>query len=234
MHHVENCENAPDKAFAVNAIGVRNLAIVTRDVGATLIHISTDYVFDGRKREPYVENDAPLPMNVYGNSKLAGEYLVRALNPKHFVLRTSALYGKHPCRAKAGLNFVELMLKLGRERGLVRVVDNEVVSPTPTLDVAEQVCSLSRSNAYGLYHATAEGSCSWYEFAREIFLIAGLNAKVEIARPGEFPAKVPRPSYSVLENQGLKKHGLNCFVPWQAGLRQYLSKAEPAYIHLSA
>jgi dTDP-4-dehydrorhamnose reductase len=117
MHHVENCEQEPAKAYAVNAMGARNLAIVTRDLGAVLVHVSTDYVFDGKKSEPYIEDDTPLPVNVYGNTKLAGEHFVRSLNPKHLLLRTSALYGKHPCRGKGGLNFVDLMLKLARERG---------------------------------------------------------------------------------------------------------------------
>jgi dTDP-4-dehydrorhamnose reductase len=226
MHHVENCEQDPQKAFAVNAIGARNLAVVTRDLGTTLIHVSTDYVFDGNKGEPYVESDTPLPLNVYGNSKLAGEHFVRTLNPKHFVLRTSALYGKNPCRAKGGLNFVDLMLKLAGERGRVRVVDSEFVSPTAAADVARQIVALSGCDAYGLYHATAEGSCSWYDFAREIFSIADIDVKLEVASPTEFPAKVPRPSYSVLENRELKNRRLNLFAPWQAGLMNYLCKTE--------
>jgi dTDP-4-dehydrorhamnose reductase len=228
MHHVENCEQEPGKAYAVNAVGARNLATVTRDLGAALIHVSTDYVFDGKKDEPYVENDIPLPLNVYGNSKLAGEYFVRTLNPKHFVLRTSALYGKHPCRAKGGQNFVDLMLRLARERGRVRVVDSEFVSPTPTVDVARQIAALTRCDAYGLYHATAEGSCSWYEFAREIFSVAEIEVKLEAASPSEFPAKVPRPRYSVLENRGLKTLRLNQFEPWQVGLRRYVSQIQTA------
>jgi dTDP-4-dehydrorhamnose reductase len=233
MHHVENCEQEPQKAFTVNAIGARNLAIVTRDLGATLIHVSTDYVFDGKKGEPYVESDAPLPLNVYGNSKLAGECFVRTLNPQHFVLRTSALYGKNPCRAKGGLNFVDLMLKLAHERGRVRVVDNEFVSPTATGDVARQIVALSTCDGYGLYHATAEGSCSWYEFAREIFSVADIDVTLEVASPREFPAKVPRPFYSVLENRELKKQGLNLFEPWQAGLMKYLCNSEPRLVSQS-
>jgi dTDP-4-dehydrorhamnose reductase len=230
MHHVENCEQEPSKAYAVNAVGARNLATVTRDLGAVLIHVSTDYVFDGKKDEPYVENDIPLPLNVYGNSKLAGEYFVRTLNPKHFVLRTSALYGKRPCRAKGGQNFVDLMLRLARERGRVRVVDSEFVSPTPTVDVACQIAALARCDAYGLYHATAEGSCSWYEFAREIFSVAEIEVKLEAASPTEFPAKVPRPRYSVLENRGLKTMRLNQFEPWQVGLRKYVSQIQAAFV----
>ncbi len=228
MHHVEKCEQDPARAFAVNALGARNLALVTRETGAVLVHVSTDYVFDGSKDEPYVEEDAPLPLNVYGNSKLAGEHFVRTLNPRHHVLRTSAIYGKHPCRAKGGLNFVELMLKLGRERGRVRVVDSEFVSPTPTADIARQIVVLGDSDAFGLHHATAEGSCSWHRFATEIFAMAGLSVQVEVADPSEFPAKVPRPRYSVLENRRLKAAGLNVFQPWEAGLAEYLGAMQGA------
>ncbi len=225
MHHVERCEESPKTAFAVNALGARNLAQVTYELGTRLIHVSTDYVFDGKKSAPYTETDAPLPLNVYGNTKLAGEHFIRSLNPSHFVLRTSALYGKHPCRAKGGLNFVELMLKLAREKGSVRVVDNEVVTPTHTVELAKQIVALSRCDAYGLYHATAEGSCSWYEFAKEIFAITNTKVQLQIAVPGEFPAKVPRPAYSVLENQALKKESLNLFCNWRDGLYDYLGIA---------
>jgi dTDP-4-dehydrorhamnose reductase len=225
MHHVENCEREPQKAFAVNGLGTRNLALVARDVGAVLMHVSTDYVFDGVKGSPYEESDAPNPLNVYGNTKLCGEYFVRSTLDKHFVLRTSAIYGRSPCRAKGGLNFIELMLKLARERGEVRVVDCEFVSPTSTADLGRQMVALSRSDSYGLYHATAEGSCSWHEFAGEIFALTGTKVSLKVAGPNEFPAKVPRPKYSVLENRGLKTRQLNIFRPWQDGVREYLSPA---------
>jgi dTDP-4-dehydrorhamnose reductase len=225
MHQVENCEREAERAFSINGLGARNLARCAQEIGATLMHVSTDYVFDGTKGRPYEETDAPRPLNVYGNTKLSGEYFVRSTAAKHFVLRTSAIYGKHPCRAKGGLNFVELMLKLARERGKVRVVNNEFVSPTFTPEIARQVVVLSRSKHYGLYHATAEGSCSWYEFAREIFAFAKVDVTLEIAGPNEFPAKVARPLYSVLENKALKCLGLNVFRPWQEGLREYLSQA---------
>jgi len=228
MHHVESCEQQPAKAHKVNVVGARNLATATRELGSVLIHVSTDYVFDGRKGEPYVESDEACPLNVYGRTKLEGEQFVREINPKHFVLRTAALYGNHPCRAKGGQNFVDLMLRLARERGRVRVVDNEFTSPTATADLACQIVELSRSNAYGLYHATAEGSCSWYEFAREIFRVADVAVTLEAAGPNEFPAKVPRPAYSVLENRGLKSHNLNIFRPWQSGLQTYLAEKQVA------
>jgi len=225
MHHVENCEREPQKAFTVNGLGTRNLAVVSRDIGAALMHVSTDYVFDGSKGSPYEESDAPNPLNVYGNTKLSGEYFVRSMVDKHFILHTSAIYGRNPCRAKGGLNFIELMLKLARERGRVRVVDSETVTPTSTTELGRQMVTLSRTHSYGLYHATAEGSCSWYEFAREIFAITGTKVCLEVAGPNEFPAKVPRPKYSVLENRGLKNHGLNVFKSWKEGVREYLSSA---------
>jgi dTDP-4-dehydrorhamnose reductase len=223
MHHVENCEREPQKAFAVNGLGARNLALVAREFDATLFHVSTDYVFDGAKQSPYEETDAPRPLNAYGNTKLSGEHFVRGTCERHFVLRTSAIYGKNPCRAKGGLNFVELMRKLARERGKVRVVDSEFVTPTRTTEIARQIVALSRSDSYGLYHATAEGSCSWHAFAAEIFRLTNTKVTREIAGPNEFPAKVPRPLYSVLENCALKSRGLNVFKPWQDGLREYLT-----------
>ena len=227
MHHVDKCEQEPAKAFAVNGLGAKNLALAAKEISAKLMHVSTDYVFDGEKRTPYEETDAPRPLNAYGNSKLSGEYFVRATLPEHFVLRTSAIYGKNPCRAKGGLNFIELMLKLARERGEVKVVDDEIVSPTPTRDIAKQMVALSRSHAYGLYHATAEGSCSWHTFAKEIFTLTNTRVNLMVAGPNEFPIKVPRPKYSVLENRALKNHELNVFKPWRQGLVEYLSSGKP-------
>jgi dTDP-4-dehydrorhamnose reductase len=224
FHHVEKCEAEPGLAFAVNGIGARNLAQATQETGSTLFHISTDYVFDGLKNAPYTEEDLPAPLNVYGNTKLSGEFFVRATNPRHFVVRTSALYGENPCRAKGGLSFVDLMLKLSKERKELRVVDDEFVSPTPTAQIARQLVVLSRSSDYGLYHATAEGSCSWFEFAAAIFELTKTDIRLEPARPDEFPAKVPRPKYSVLENKALKSKSLNAFTHWKVGLENYLAR----------
>jgi dTDP-4-dehydrorhamnose reductase len=228
FHHVEKCETDPALSFAVNSLGARHVAQVTDSLGATIVHISTDYVFDGKKQAPYTEQDAAAPLNVYGNSKLSGELFVRCANPRHFAVRVSAIYGSHPCRAKGGLNFVELMLKLSREREELRVVDDEFVSPTPTVEIARQVVVLSRTSSYGLYHATAEGSCSWYEFAGAIFDLTGTKVRLERARPGEFPAKVARPKYSVLENAELKSKSLNTFSHWREGLKNYLATREQA------
>jgi dTDP-4-dehydrorhamnose reductase len=228
FHNVEKCESEPGRAFAVNALGARNVAMVTEKLGAAVIHISTDYVFDGAKNAPYTEDDAPLPLSVYGNSKLAGEYFVSVSNPRHFVLRVSAIYGLNPCRAKGGMNFVETMLKLAKERDQLRVVNDEFVSPTPAAEIARQVVALSATQQYGLYHATCEGSCSWFEFAQAIFELTGTKVKLEPARPGEFSAKVRRPKYSVLENAALKRKGLNVFSHWRKGLEAYLASRNAA------
>lgn len=233
MHHVESCEREPERAYSVNALGPRNLALAAAGLDAVLMHVSTDYVFDGIRRKPYTEDQLPHPLNAYGNTKLAGEHFVRATVDKHFVLRTSALFGKNPCRAK-GLNFIERMLKVAKERGEVCVVDSEIVTPTSTTDLAQQMVVLSRCDAHGLFHTTAEGSCSWYEFAREIFEITNTKVNLKIAAPDEFPAKVRRPMYSVLENHALKVHNLNVFEPWQVGLCRYLSQRDLASVRLLA
>jgi dTDP-4-dehydrorhamnose reductase len=225
MHQVEHCQRDPKRALEINASGPHNLAMVAQELGVSLMQISTDYVFDGAKGTAYGESDAPCPLNTYGITKLAGEHFVRSTVERHFILRTSALYGRHPCRGKGGLNFVDLMLKLGKERGKVRVVDSEEVTPTSTTELARLMVLISRSSNFGLFHATAEGSCTWYDFAREIFSVAGLSAEVEIADPSEFPSKVPRPTYSVLENAALKACGMNCFRPWQEELLEYLDVA---------
>lgn len=231
MHHVEKCEADPAAAFQTNAIGAKHVAEWANRAGSTVFYVSTDYVFDGDKGAPYLETDVAGPLNAYGITKLAGEHFTSAIAQKYFVLRVSAIYGQQPCRAKGGRNFVDLMLKLSQEREELRVVDDEFTSPTPTVQIAAQLVSLSRSTNYGLYHGTAEGSCSWYEFASEIFRITGSKVRLEPARPGEFPAKVARPKYSVLENRALKAAGLNTFTDWREGLQGYLNartQAAPA------
>jgi len=224
FHHVEKCEEEPVKAFEVNALGTRNLAMVCNDLDASIMHISTDYVFDGKKRAPYIETDKPMPLNVYANTKLSGEHFVEAIAKKFYILRVSGIYGKAPCIGKGGLNFVELMVKLSRERPEVRVVDNEILTPTSTVEISHQIVKMIERDAqYGLYHVTAEGSCSWYEFAREIFDITKPNIKFNKAAPGEFAVKVNRPEYSVLENKFLEDQGINIMRHWKQGLRTYLT-----------
>lgn len=222
FHHVDKCEVEVLKAFEGNAIAARNLASLSGRIGFSLFHISTDYVFDGKKKSPYVETDAVCPLNVYGNSKVAGEFFVKTISPKGLVIRVSGIYGKNPCRAKGGLNFVQTMLKLAAEKSEVKVVSDEFLTPTPTVDIAAQIVHISRSGLTGLCHATAEGSCSWYEFAKVIFETKQLKTPLFPAKPGEFPAKTTRPSYSVLENAVLKSNGLNMMKPWKDGLLDYL------------
>ncbi|CAB5115626.1 dTDP-4-dehydrorhamnose reductase (EC [Olavius algarvensis associated proteobacterium Delta 3] len=222
MHNVEECEKDPEKSFAVNGIGARNLALASQEIGFTLMHISTDYVFDGVKQSPYLESDCPRPLNVYGNTKIAGEFFVETIAEQYFILRVSAIYGESLCRAKGGLNFVTLMLKLASERDEIRVVNDEFVSPTYTRDIAKQIVHMAGSSHYGLYHGTSQGSCSWYDFAAKIFELTGSTVKLTVADPGEFPAKVPRPTYSVLENKGLQEAKLDIMPPWEKGLKSYL------------
>ncbi|MCK4836059.1 MAG: dTDP-4-dehydrorhamnose reductase [Candidatus Aminicenantes bacterium] len=224
MHHVGNCENEPLKSFQVNGIGARNLALVCVAHDILLVHISTDYVFDGEKNSPYIETDRPCPLNVYGNTKLSGEYFIESTAEKYYILRVSGIYGKKPCRAK-GKNFVQTMLNLAREKKEIRVVDDETLTPTFTEDIASQIVKLIGCNPeFGLYHMTAEGSCSWYEFAREIFSITKSDIILNRASPGEFAGNVRRPKYCVLENKHLNDLNLNIMSRWKDGLREYLKK----------
>ncbi len=222
MHNVEVCEEEPRKSFDVNGIGARNLALVSNEIDSLVIHFSTDYVFDGSKKAPYIESDLPAPLNVYGNTKLSGEHFIRSIARKYLILRVSGLYGHSPCRAK-GRNFVDLMLKLARERDVVRVVNDEELSPTSTEEIAKQVVFLSEMSQYGLYHVAAQGSCTWFEFAKAIFELTKSKVKLSIADPSEFPMKVPRPKYSVLENHNLKDAGMNKMVHWRQALQKYIN-----------
>jgi dTDP-4-dehydrorhamnose reductase len=223
MHNVEACEADPEKAFAVNALGSRNLALASRALGFTLVHISTDYVFDGSKKAPYQETDCPRPLNIYGASKLTGEHLVQISALKYFIVRVSGLYGQAACRAKGGLNFVRLMLKLARERGTVKVVTDEIVTPTYTADAARQIVALAKTSSYGLFHCTPQGQCAWYDFADAIFRLTKTTVNLLPAKSSDFPQKVPRPSFSVLANENLQKLGLDLMPAWEESLRRYLA-----------
>ena len=224
FHRVDECEDRADSAFAVNALAVRDLARTCRSLGAVLVHFSTDYVFDGTKRTPYLEEDRPGPLSVYAASKLAGEHFVRAYADRAFVIRTCGLYGKSGCLGK-GRNFVETMLHLAASgRKEIKVIDDQVVTPTPTMELAARVAELVRTDAYGLYHMTAEGSCSWHEFARAIFELAGGDPSIVVpVDSAAFGAKARRPAYSVLENARMKATGLTPFSLWRDALSAYLS-----------
>ena len=226
FHNVEKCEDEPETAFKVNGLGSLNLAEISNELDIPIIHISTDYVFDGEKKTPYIETDLPIPLNVYGNTKLSGEYFISTIAKKYYVLRVSGIYGVNPCMAK-GYNFVDLMIKLSKERDEVRVVDDEYLTPTYTGEIANQIAKIVHSDLkYGLYHLTAEGSCSWYEFAKEIFRLTKSDVKLNKAEPGEFAIKINRPKYSVLENKGLKDQNLNIMSHWKEGLSEYINSKQ--------
>ncbi len=225
-HKVDDCEKNPLRAFEVNAVGAMNLAKVSEEAKFVLVHISTDYVFDGAKRAPYVEADLPHPLSVYAASKLAGEHAVAAYASRGIVVRSSGLYGHNKCRAKGGKNFIDTMLGLARDGKKIRVVNDEVLTPTYTVDLARQVRELAASGACGLYHATNNGACSWYEFAREIFRNAGLAPDLEAVSAAEFYSPVKRPAYSVLDNAGLQKLGIDRMPVWRDSLNAYFQQKQ--------
>lgn len=222
---VDDAEEFPDKAFAVNALGARNIALICRDLNAILAHISTDYIFDGLKAQPYTENDIPNPLNVYGNSKLAGEYFVRNTLEKHYIIRSSSLFGIAGASGKGG-NFVETMIKKAHNNEEIRVVDDMIMSPTRTKDAAYAIRNiLIKKLPFGIYHATNSGSCSWYEFAKAIFKILGINARLSPTKTDALQSKAKRPMYSPLVSIKLKKYGFE-MESWESALRNYLLDKE--------
>lgn len=213
--NVEKSEDEPEAAFAVNAAGAHNLALACRDGKAKLIHISTDYVFDGEKNGPYEEADLPNPLSVYGKSKLLGEKLIRDTGGRFFIVRTSWLFGD-------GSNFVRTMLRLADERPEIAVVADQYGTPTYAGDLAVFLERLMNTEYYGIYHATNTGNCTWYDFACQIFEHAGLAVAVKPIKTGEFPVKARRPRYSVLDNKLLCRRGFTPLRAWQDALAQYL------------
>ncbi len=215
---VDGCESNIDHAFAVNATGPRNLAVVCNELDIPLIHISTDYIFDGNSSEPYKESDNPNPQSVYGKSKLLGEQYVRELTNKHYIIRTSWLYGQN------GKNFVDTMLRLAGERDEISVVNDQVGSPTYTVDLAQAISELITEPAYGTYHLTNSGTCSWYEFTLEIFKQAGITGvRVKPITTEELNRPAPRPKYSVLDNSKWIASGRPPLRPYQDALKEYLT-----------
>jgi len=221
-HNVPLCEENPAGAYAVNATGVTRLAESCREIGARLIHLSTDYVFGTGGTRPWREDDLPAPLNVYGASKLAGEHLLASACEDHMIVRSSGLYGMSPCLAKGGKNFVRLMLDLAAERGEVKVVTDEVLTPTHTVALARQIRRLAEDGEPGLYHATCRGQCSWNDFAAAIFEETETPVRLLPATKIDFPSPVRRPSYSVLDNHRLREQGLDMMPEWRESLRHYL------------
>ena len=230
-HPVDECEAHPENSFAVNAIAVRNLGLVANEIEAAMVHFSSDYVFDGKLGRPYTEADPPSPASVFGVSKVAGEQLLRQVLPRHFIIRTSGLYGLVGSRVKRG-NFVETMLRFGAERGSVRVVNDLRMAQTSTRSVANQVRALIQTAHYGTYHASDHGDYSWYEFALKIFEFAGMKVVVTPVSWRDMPAVAPRPPYSVLQNCRLISLGLDQMQSIDVALCSYL-KAREAVAALS-
>lgn len=222
---VPACEGDVHRAMEVNAYAAGTVAKACQEVKAKLVHISTDYVFDGQTRTPYTERNVPAPLNVYGLTKLTGEYLVAMHHDRAFIVRTSGLYGIHPCRGKK-MNFVETMLHLAQTKDVVKVVDDEVLSPTFTVHLAQQISLLIETDYYGLYHATAQGACSWFEFARKIFELAQVRTRLEKTTVAEYASPIRRPAYSVLKNFNLQNHGIDFMKFWDEGLRDYFLDKE--------
>lgn len=212
---VDGCENNMETAYKVNALGAKNLAIAAEKIGAKLVHVSTDYIFNGQGEEPYKEFHPSDPQTVYGQSKLLGEKFVQQFSSRFFIFRTAWLYGE-------GNNFVRTMLRLADENDELNVVNDQMGSPTSTVDLARAIINLMETEHYGLYHATCEGQCSWYDFAKKIFEIKNINIKVNPVSSDEFKRDAERPKYSVLDNYMLKLINKNSFRHWEESLKEYL------------
>jgi dTDP-4-dehydrorhamnose reductase len=214
---VDGAEERRDEAFRVNALGARHAAVAADAAGAVLVHVSTDYVFDGTAAEPYTEFDRPAPLSVYGRSKLSGEEAVRTHCRRHFILRTAWLYGAH------GRNFVHTILRAAREKDVLEVVDDQVGSPTWTLDVARVIGEVLETGAFGTYHAAAEGQCSWYAFACAILKARGIDTPVRPVETSRVRRPARRPPYSVMRNLCLEALGVR-MRRWDEALADFLAR----------
>ena len=216
---VDAAEDIPKWVFAVNEGGTRNIAAACREIGAKMLYISTDYVFPGTGTHFYEPDDPTGPVNIYGQSKLAGELAVKEILEKYFIVRTSWVFGEH------GNNFVKTMLRLAETRTEVSVVCDQVGSPTYTADLAPLLCDMAGTERYGTYHATNEGICSWAEFAEEIFRIVGKDVKVNHISTLEYPTRAQRPQNSKLSKLCLAEKGFQLLPPWRcAGIHFLLNR----------
>jgi len=213
--NVDGAESDYDGAFRVNVVGAQNIAAGCLETGARMVYVSTDYVFDGQKREPYREFDTINPQSVYGITKWQGEETVRQILGRHYIIRTAWLYGE-------GNNFVRTMLNLAEKNSTLRVVDDQIGTPTSTVDLAKSIFTLLATDAYGTYHGTCQGHCSWYEFACEIFLQAGKQIEVLPVTTCEFPRPAKRPAHSVLDNYMLRMTVGDSMRSWQQSLEEYI------------
>ena len=214
--NVNLCETERDTAFKANAIGPRNLAIAAERYGAKLVHVSTDYVFDGNGTKPYTEWDICAPASAYGASKYLGEEYIREFSTRYFIVRTSWLYGYY------GNNFVKTMMRIANEKGACRVVCDQRGNPTNAADLAHHLLKLLTTEEYGVYHGTGNGECSWYEFTKEIVRLAGIEASVTPISTDEFPTPAKRPAYSALDNIMFRTGVGDEFRPWQEALECFI------------
>ena len=213
---VDGCEENHDLAYAVNGEGVRNLAMACREIDCPLVHISTDYVFDGSATEPIAEDGEIGPISIYGKSKLQGEEAIQEILDKYFIIRTAWLYGLN------GKNFPKTMLELAESHSEITVVYDEVGTPTYTPDLAYGISELIETDRYGIYHLTNSGSCSWCEFARYIFEVAGKDVNVIPVTASEFARPAPRPSYSVLDNKNWVENGFEPLRDYKEAIKEYI------------
>jgi dTDP-4-dehydrorhamnose reductase len=215
---VDGCEVHEEKAFAINAEGMRHVALGAGRCGGKVVYLSTDYIFDGKKGKPYFEDDPPHPLNVYGRSKLKGEQYVQELVKDALVVRTQWLYGKH------GNNFVASILRQAREKEVLSVVDDQVGSPTYTVDLSKAISLLVQREARGVFHVANSNFCTWYDYAQRILALSGVRGvKVLPISSKELSRPAPRPSYSVLDTQKLKREAGMTLRPWFEALKDYLS-----------
>ena len=220
FHKTDQCEEEPLKAFSVNAIGAKNVATISKEIDTITVYISTDYVFNGSKAEPYTEEDTPNPINTYGISKLAGELYTKQ-NPKHYIIRVASLFGKAGSSGKGG-NFVETMIKKALNKEVIYVVDDIWMSPTYTKDAALIIKKILENNLpYGIYHATNKGYCTWFQFAQEIFKLTVLTPIIKPIKTDQLQIKAKRPRFSPLESIKLPKFGIQ-IRRWEEALREYL------------
>lgn len=218
---VDAAEDNVDLCRRINGEGTRNVALACQATGAKMMYISTDYVFDGQGTRPWEPDDARSPLNVYGQTKYEGELAVEELVEKFFTVRIAWVFGV------AGKNFIKTMIRLGKERGAVSVVDDQVGSPTYTYDLARLLVDMIQTERYGRYHATNEGFCSWYEFACEIFRQAGMNeVKVTPVSSDQFPVKAVRPANSRMSKEKLTENGFELLPTWQDALGRFLKEIE--------
>lgn len=223
---VDGCERDPDSAYRINTVGTWNVASASAEAGATLVHISTDFVFDGEKNAPYTEFDSPNPLGVYGASKLAAEEMVRKACPRHYIVRSSWLFGPH------GKCFPKVILRLAETKRELTVVADQTGTPTYTPDLAKALIELLDIPLHGLYHITNTGSCSWHDLAKAVLKEAGKSdIAVKPIKSEDWPSPTRRPKYSVLRNYVRELRGMAPLRPWQEALEDFmqeLRQQEPA------